>query len=61
MAYVKYKTIEIGDKVKTKMTHSDFVGYFEVGTVVEVIGISERGYDIKDSEGNKMLEIGWEI
>ena len=63
MAFVKYKTtkIEECDKIKTTIIHSNLIGYFEVGTEVKVINIGERGYDIVDNEGNKMLEIGWKI
>ena len=43
------------------MIHSSCAGYFEVGTKVKIINITERGYDIEDKKGNKVLEIGWEI
>jgi len=62
MGYVKYKNgYEIGDRTKTTVIHESSAGYFEIGTEVTVIGIGERGYDIKDDEGNRILEIGWEI
>lgn len=61
MAFVKYSSIKIGDKVKTTKKHSNSVGYFEIGTIVEVIDITDRGYDIQDEEGNKILELGWII
>ena len=61
MAFVKYNSIKIGDTVKTTVKHSNLVGYFEEGTIVKVIGITDRGYDIEDEEGNKILEIGWVI
>lgn len=60
MAFVKYGH-EIGDWVITKKIHSSFAGYFEVGTSVKIVNVSERGYDIEDAHGNKMCEIGWEI
>ena len=61
MAFKKYDSPKIGDWVYTKMTHSNFEGYFEVGTKVKIIGITERGYDIEDKNGNRVLGIGWEI
>lgn len=62
MAFVRtYKEPEIGDRVKTTKIHRLEYGYFEKGTEVTVVGISERGYDIMDDEGNKMVEIGWTI
>ena len=60
MAFVKYGH-ELGDWVTTKKIHSSFAGYFEVGTLVKIIGWTERGYDIEDAHGNKIYEIGWEV
>lgn len=62
MAFVKHILPEIGDWVVTKKTHTNIgVGTMEVGTEVRIIGVSERGYDIEDDEGNIVCEIGWEI
>ena len=62
MAFIRtHKSPEIGDRVKTTKEHTLGYGYFEVGTEVTVTGISERGYDIADDEGNEMVEIGWTI
>ncbi len=61
MAFVKHNSIKIGDTVKTTVKHESDAGYFEIGTLVKVIDISERGYDIVDEEGNRMIEIGWII
>ena len=61
MAFVKYNSIKIGDTVKTTVKHTNFEGYFEEGTIVKIINITNRGYDIEDEEGNKILEIGWVI
>ena len=61
MAFVKNNSIKIGDVVKTTVKHTNFAGYFEEGTIVKVINITNRGYDIEDEEGNKILEIGWVI
>lgn len=62
MAYIKNKNqYEVGEKVKTTVIHDSCAGFFEIGTIVTVTGISERGYDIKDDEGNCVTEIGWVI
>lgn len=62
MAYIKYKNqYEVGERVQTTVIHESCAGFFEKGTPVTVIGISERGYDIKDDEGNYVTEIGWVI
>lgn len=61
MAFIKYRTPEIGDWVVTKKIHSNGAGYMDVGTEVKIIGVSIRGYDIEDDEGNIVREIGWEI
>ena len=66
MAFIKTKRrYEVGDLVKTTKIHTTLEGYFEVGTLVRVIGISERGYNIREEgEGimqHIMYEVGWEI
>lgn len=61
MAFIRHNSIKIGDTVKTTVKHENFAGYFEEGTIVKVIGITERGYNIEDEEGNRMTEIGWII
>lgn len=61
MAFIKHSTPEIGDWVITKKIHSNSAGYMDVGTEVKIIGVSIRGYDIEDDEGNIVREIGWEI
>ena len=61
MAFIKHNTPEVGDWVVTKKIHTNFVGTMEVGTKVKIIGVSIRGYDVVDAEGNVVREIGWEI
>ena len=61
MAFIKYNSPKIGDTVITTVKHENFAGYFEKGTMVKVIDIGERGYNIEDEDGNKMTEIGWTI
>lgn len=60
MAFIRNNDIKIGDTVKTTKVFSSFVGKFEKGSIVTVVGISERGYDIEDEYGNKVIEIGWD-
>ena len=62
MGFIKRKSnYEIGDKTVTTHIIGNFSGQFEVGTEVTVVGIGERGYDIQDEEGNKVIECGWVI
>lgn len=60
MAFVKNDDIKIGDTVKTTKVFSSFAGKFEKGSIVKVVGISDRGYDIEDEYGNRVIEIGWD-
>lgn len=58
MAFVKNYSVKIGDTVQTTVIHKSSAGYFEIGTIVTVIGIGDRGYDIQDKDGNRIIEIG---
>ena len=61
MAYVKNNNnIEVGKWVTTSRQVSSCAGYFEKGTRVKVIGVSERGYDLIDEHGNRVIETGWD-
>ena len=51
--------IQIGDRVRTTIKHESLSRYFEVGSTVTVIGITDSGYNIQDNEGNRILKIGW--
>lgn len=61
MSFVKNDSIKIGDKVTTTIEHTSLSGHMEIGTEVTVTGISYRGYDIMDNDGNRIIEIGWVI
>lgn len=61
MGYIKNESPKIGDTVITKKIHESCAGIFTVGSVVKIVGIGERGYDIEDEFGNKIGEIGWII
>lgn len=55
MAFVR-TNLDIGDKVRLNERIEVSHGYFESGTELIITGISYRGYDFKDSEGNRLLE-----
>ena len=58
--FVEYESPKVGDKVITKIIHSNFAGYFEVGSKVKVVDITDRGYSISNGK-HTIREIGWEI
>ena len=58
MAYVKHG-IEVGDWAVTTRVVDSCAGYFEKGTPVKIIGVSERGYDLMDENGNRVIETGF--
>lgn len=61
MAYVKNNnSIEVGEWVVTNRMVGNYAGYFENGTRVKVIGLSERGYALMDEHGNIIIETGWD-
>lgn len=62
MAYVKNdNTFKVGDWVYTTRTVSScYAGHFEKGTRVRIIGVSERGYDLADEYGNRVIETGFD-
>lgn len=60
MAFVyNNRNYPIGTRVITTKKVESCCGYFEVGTEVKITGISERGYDLEDEYGNKILETGF--
>jgi len=53
---------QIGDWVITTKNHSCLNGTMVKGTKVKIIDIDwMRGYGIEDEDGNRVIEIGWEI
>ena len=61
MAYVKHKNgFEVGDWAITKRVVDSCAGYFEKGTRVKIIGVTERGYDLIDDYGNCVIETGFD-
>ena len=61
MAYIaKPIGFGCGQIVTTARKVESLAGYFEEGTKVEIIGISERGYDLQDEYGNRILETGFD-
>lgn len=62
MAYIKKTGKQIGDWVYTTKVHESLAGTFTIGSYVQIIEIDPmRGYGIQDADGNRMIEIGWEI
>ena len=61
MAYVKNNDrLNIGDHVITTRVIESCGGYFEKGSKVRIIGISERGYDLADYDGNRIIDTGFD-
>ena len=61
MAFVSYKNgFNIGEYAITTKKIESFAGYFEPGTVVKVVGKSERGYDLEDEYGHRITETGFD-
>lgn len=53
---------KIGDWVITTQDHECLAGIMLKGSKVEIIDIDPvRGYGIMDEDGNRVIEIGWEI
>lgn len=50
---------KIGEKVITTEKLSNLSGTLPKGSTVTVIGVDQRGYDLQDEDGNKILECGW--
>lgn len=60
MAYVENKNgFQVGDWATTTRQITCLKGYFEEGTKVKVVGISDRGYDLEDESGNQITETGF--
>lgn len=51
---------EVGDWVVTNKEVDCPAYSFKKGTRVQIIGISSRGYDLKDEYGNRLLEARWD-
>lgn len=63
MAYTKNETkgkFRVGDWAVTVRRVESFIGYFEKGTKVKVIGKSMYGYDLEDENGNQITDTGFD-
>lgn len=61
MAYVKNNnSVEVGDWAITNRKVNSCACYFEKDTKVKVVGVTERGYDLMDEHGNRVIETGWD-
>lgn len=48
-----------GDMVKTSVVHSNNEGYLDAGDEVTIIAVlGDKGYDIRDKDGNIIRNIG---
>ena len=57
MAFIEEYRIKLGSRVVARCNISNLVGLFEKGTEFEVIGVNERGFDLRDDEGNIVTEV----
>ena len=57
--FIPASKIKVGDKCTTIKEIKCFAGMFTVGTPVTVTGIGDRGYDLVDDFGNRIIECGW--
>ena len=61
MAYVKNNDrLNVGESAITTRVVQSCGGYFEKGTEVRIAGVSERGYDLIDIDGNRIIETGFD-
>jgi hypothetical protein len=60
MAYIKHG-LEVGDTVILEREVSCMAGTFTKGSKVKIVGSSYRGYNIEDEEGNRIIEVGYDI
>lgn len=61
MAYVRHKIgFGTGEIAVTARVVESMGGYFEKGTVVEIVGVSDRGYDLQDEYGNRIIQTGFD-
>lgn len=51
-------SIRVGDRVRLTQNVEVLSGIFTKGHELVVTGVSYRGYDMIDDEGNKLLECG---
>jgi hypothetical protein len=50
---------KVGDKVLTTRDCKCMYSTIKKGTVVTITGIGDRGYDIEDDSGNRIIETGF--
>jgi hypothetical protein len=59
MTFIKDKTI--GDEIILKKSLGNCCETFKKGTRVKITGKSNKGYDIEDDQGNRIIECGFDI
>lgn len=61
MGYVKTNESKVGKQVVLTERKKSLAGYFEEGSIVTITDVdSRRGYSFTDSEGNRVIEAGWD-
>jgi hypothetical protein len=61
MAFINHNKDRIGDTIILTENKSHVYGTFNVGHEMTVIGRGDRGYDLRDNDGNDLLEVGWDL
>lgn len=63
MAFINRRTPKdrIGEWTVTKTAHSNYFGTMEIGTKVQIMDVTEKGYSIQDEDGNLITGIGWKL
>lgn len=59
--FIEQDYLKIGDWAVAQREIDVGWGKFEPGSLVKIIGIGDRGYDIEDGEGHRMIECGWDF
>ena len=51
-------TPQVGDKIRLEEQVELLSGHFTAGSILTITGFSDRGMDLVDESGNKLLEFG---
>ena len=55
----KRSGFEIGDRVRLTRDCEVIKGTFTTGHEFKIVGVTERGYDLIDDNGEELIEIGF--
>lgn len=59
--FINNKKVGIGSIVKNNTVIHKKEGYFEINSNLTVTFVGDRGYDVKDENGNEISEAGWDF